>query len=297
MKKKDKKDVPSIFKFDSIDTNDNTFSFRGFEDALEKDGETSFDFGGSDSTFTFAGSPSDDDKEAVRKKTRKKMKKKIKTSFSFLGGIADKKAVASALEIFSTPRFEVILNAFMKFQIRSLSREQYRHALNICVRKPQLRKCVLYNLLMDQVYETYLQHSWFPRTFLFLNAEDLAKCTQVSRSVYFLSLSTIGAQMFHSKRSIVSENLQKLPIKVQPSFVNWIRKCRGRFENVTKATRIKHAYLALNRAMVTRRFDSIEHFLRCSSGGMLGSLVGFTWRYVDSRTHSTFALEYQITKH
>ena len=303
-----KKDVPPpIFKFDSIDTDDKTFSFKAFNDALEKDGKTSFDFddasekdgktsfdfGGSDSSFTFAGSPSDDDKETVRKKTRKKKVKK-KTILSFLGG-PDKEATASALETFSTPRFEVMLNAFMKFQICSLSREQYRHALNICVRKPQMRKCVLYNLLMDQVYESNLDYSWFPRSFLFLNVEDLAKCTKVSRSVYFLSLSTLGAQMFHSKRHrIVSDNLQKLPIKVQPSFVGWIRKCRGRFENVTKATRIKHAYLALNRAMVTRRFESIESFLRCSSSGMLGSLVGFTWRYVDSIKHSIL---HSNTKH
>ena len=131
-KSEKKKDVPpSMFKFDSIDTDDNTFSFKGFNDALEKDGKTSFDFddasekdgktsfdlGGS---FTFAGSPSDDDKETVRKKTRKKKVKK-KTTLSFLGG-PDKEATASALETFSTPRFEVMLNAFMKFQICSLSR-------------------------------------------------------------------------------------------------------------------------------------------------------------------------------
>ena len=120
------------------------------------------------------------------------------------------------------------------------------------------------------------------RSFLFLSVRTW-QCTKVSRSGVFSSEHARISNVHSKRHGTVSENIRKLPIKVQPSFVGWIRKCRARFENVTKATRIKHAYLALNRAMVTRRFDSIESF-EMQLDGMLGSLVGFTWQYVDSST-------------
>lgn len=277
----------SIFKFESIDNGDDTFkfdsvdndafTFDGFRGALSKEEEnstTSFEFGGdsSDSSFTFLGSPIDDTKGKARK---------TKKNYVFLDKKDDDTFVRTrSLAIESFPsKFEIKLDALSNFQVSELSRDQFFYAICICWYRAAERSDVLNKLVIDHVYETSLgRHQWFPQAFSFLNVKDLTKCTQVSRSVYFLSLNTLVAHMFHTKRSIISDNIGNLPIKMQASFVSWVRVHRRRVENMVQATRIKQAYLALRTAMLSRRFDAIEVFLRRASGDMLGNLTGYTWR-------------------